>query len=212
MSPATRSRLTALTFFARRRATVQAIQQTSERSTSLQAVVDESGKLLSRSIIADPYGDDAESINGPAVDKMTMKGTKDSLELKVSLHLTEPLDVSRINAVRLAPTTATPIASDPYAITWTLNGAVTTDLKIEGSETLRSLTFGPSAPVLFGGYTISATDIGQRFASTAAGSTFTATPYNITSLAHLRTRHPTDIGAALVMPPLTTHPYAGPLT
>ncbi|MDQ6799900.1 MAG: DUF6531 domain-containing protein, partial [Acidobacteriota bacterium] len=42
---------------------------------SLQAVLDESGKLLSRTIIADPYGEDAETLAGPAVDKITIKGT-----------------------------------------------------------------------------------------------------------------------------------------
>jgi RHS repeat-associated protein len=179
---------------------------------SLQAVVDESGKLVSRSIIADPYGEDAQAINGPAVDKITIQGTKDSLELKISLHLTEPIDPSTITNVRLVPTTATPTASDPYTITWTINGAVTTNLSVEGVETLRSQTFGPAAPVLFSGFTVSATDIAQRFASTPAGSTFTSMPYNIHSLALLGTREPTDVGSALVMSPFKAHPYTDPFT
>src|SRR5947208_12411408 len=124
MSPALRSQATARIFFEHLRATAPAISRTSKRSNALQAVLDESGKLLSRSIIADPYGEDAESINGPAVDKITMQGTKDTLELKVSMHLTEPVDPTTIANVRLAPTTATPALTDAYTITWTISGAV----------------------------------------------------------------------------------------
>src|SRR5205085_98844 len=104
----------------------------------LQAVLDDSGKLLTRTILADPYGEDAESISGPTVDKITMQGTKDTLEVKVSMHVTEPVDPTTIANVRVAPTTATPVATDAYTITWTMNGAVTSNLTIEGVETLRS--------------------------------------------------------------------------
>src|SRR5581483_6987886 len=79
---------------------------------SLQAVVDESGKLVNRTLIADPYGEEAEALNGPAVDRIAVSGTKDSGEVKISMHLTEPVDPSTIPAGMSL--------TDPYTITTTL--------------------------------------------------------------------------------------------
>jgi len=167
-------------------------------SGALQAVVDESGKLISRSFIADPYGEDAESINGPAVDKITVAGSASASEVKIRVHLTDPVEASTIPAGT--------VLSDSYTITWTLS-ELTSDLRIE-LPNVRSTTFGPSVPVLFPGFTITAASVAQAFAS----RNFTLTPYNVTSLAQLGTRDATDVSAALVFSPFKAHPYTDPFT
>ena len=158
---------------------------------SLQAVIDESGKVVSRSIIADPYGEDAETLNGPAVDKITVTGS--ATGVKVNVHVTEPVETSTV------PAAAT--LSDPYTITWTMP-ALTSDFKI-AIPGVRSTTFGPSVPVLFSGYTVTAASVAQ------AGHDFTLTPYNVQSLSLLGTR---DTNEALVISPFKAHPYTDPFT
>src|SRR5207237_4028879 len=143
---------------------------------SLQAVVDESGALVNRTIVADPYGEDAEALNGPAVDKITISGT--SSETKVSMHVTEPIDVSTLGGARLVPP-ATPVLSDPYTVTWTLASMPSQgNLSIEVT-TLRSPTFGPTVPVLFSSFSHSLASLPH--------APYTITPFNVTSLATLGT-------------------------
>ncbi len=119
------------------------------------------------------------------MDKITISGT--SSDVKINMHVTEPVDASTLGGVRLVPT-ATPVLTDPYTVTWTL-----TSLPAQGNlsievTTLRSTTFGPSVPVLFSGFTISLSAIPRDS---------TITPYNVTSLATLGTRATTDVSAAL---------------
>ncbi|HUJ14905.1 MAG TPA: hypothetical protein VL284_14055, partial [Thermoanaerobaculia bacterium] len=168
---------------------------------SLQAVVDESGALVNRTIVADPYGEDAEALNGPAVDKITISGSGSTTT--VSMHVTEPVDPSTIAGAVLTPV-ATPSLADANTIQWTL-----TSLPQQGNlsiqtTSLRSTTFGPGVPVLFPGFTISVSAIPRD--GTAI------TPYDIGSLTQLGTRAQTELGAALVMSPFKAHPFTDPFT
>src|SRR5581483_98711 len=147
------------------------------------------------------YGEDAETLNGPAVDKITINGS--ASETKVMMHVTEPLDPSTLSGVRLTPSAPAAVLSDPQTIAWTL-----TSLPAQGNvsieiTSLRSTTFGASVPVLFSGFTISVSAIPRDG---------TITPFDLTSLAQIGMRGQTDLSATLVMSPFKAHPFTDPLT
>src|SRR5207237_10009320 len=123
---------------------------------SLQAVVDESGALVNRTIVADPYGEDAEALNGPAVDKITISGT--SSETKVRMHVTEPIDVSTLGGARLVPP-ATPVLSVPSTVALTRASVPSEGNRSSEATTLRSSTVGPSVPRALSGLSQSVTSL-----------------------------------------------------
>ena len=98
---------------------------------SLQAVVGETGELISRTILSDAYGEQEATLTGPAVDRMTITATNGTVE--ISLHLTDPLDPTTAptgatlttitksgTPITTAPQPPTTTPTDPYTLTWTL--------------------------------------------------------------------------------------------
>jgi RHS repeat-associated protein len=139
-------------------------------TSSLQAVIGESGQLLARNLPSDPFNQDPSTIAAPTADKVTISGTKDATgaitQVTVQLHLTEPLSAATLaGGTRLASVTTAgavakassvvAVASNPYTLTWTIPAsdwtALTTApaasaLSVAITNTLRSTTFGPDVP------------------------------------------------------------------
>jgi RHS repeat-associated protein len=132
---------------------------------TLQAVISESGQLLARGLMGDPYGEQQYALSAPAVDHVNLTRNPDH-SVQISLHATEPLDANTIASgtrlaaltangtlIRTATTTAT--QPDPNTIAWTLTAsdwtALTTNaasVSIAATSSLRSTTYGAEVPIL----------------------------------------------------------------
>ena len=132
---------------------------------TLQAVVSETGQLLSRGLTGDPYAEQQYAITAPAIDHVKLAQNADHSVL-ITLHATEPLNPTTIAAgSRLAAlsstgtllrnSSATATQPDPNTVAWTLTAAdwtaLTTNaasLSIAATSSLRSTTYGPEVPIL----------------------------------------------------------------
>jgi len=133
---------------------------------SLQAVVDSTGTMVERVVYADSYGDEPRYLQGPIVDRISLKAKKDGngdiQNVDVKVHFTEAIDSSTVaGGVRLAAidsaktvvyqTGVAPAADDKYSVHWSLtktdwdqfrtaaNGA---SLEIAVGNTLRATAWG----------------------------------------------------------------------
>ena len=143
---------------------------------SLQAIVDENGRLLARNLPTDVYGEEQVAIAAPAIDEVKLTATKDTngniTQVAVTMHATEPLDASTIatgtrlaavasNGTLVRTATATPTQPNPYTITWTMSASewnaliatsggntAPTAISIGAKSSLRSTTYGIDIPIL----------------------------------------------------------------
>jgi hypothetical protein len=92
---------------------------------SLQAILSETGKIVSRTIVTDPYGDDEVTLPGAAVAKVIVRNTTGSpAGVDVDVTFTEPIDATTLaEGVHLSSLTVT----DTTAATATATPALTTD-------------------------------------------------------------------------------------
>ncbi|HEX6975413.1 MAG TPA: hypothetical protein VF147_13505, partial [Vicinamibacterales bacterium] len=102
----------------------------------LQAILSESGRIVSRTIVSDPYGDGEIAMSGAAVERVTMTRTQ-SDGVNVDVTFTEPIDATTLasgvtlRSLKLAQppavaatSTVTPtLTSDGHTVRWSLTSA-----------------------------------------------------------------------------------------
>lgn len=128
-------------------------------TSTLQAVLDPNGHLVSRNLQNDPYGADDLTLTGPAVDRVAIDIAA-SGTVTVSLHTTDPLDPTTVptGATLTAGAVASPVPptlTSPHLITWTFTPTAwtafttpATPLAIAATATLRSTTWSPTTLIL----------------------------------------------------------------
>lgn len=76
---------------------------------NLQVILTETGKIVTRTILTDPYGDGEIVLAGPAVEKVTVKpGSGSPAGVHVDIEFTEPIEAATLAAgMRLSALTST---------------------------------------------------------------------------------------------------------
>ena len=136
----------------------------------LQAILNESGRIVARTIISDPYGDGEVVLPGPAVEKLTVgRGTGTPAGVYVDLEFTEPIDAATLaDGMRLSSlntggttiftSTVVPgLVGDGRLVRWDLTPAQWAELanapnaralSVSVTAALRSSTYTHGAAVL----------------------------------------------------------------
>ena len=126
---------------------------------SLQAVADNTGKLVERVLYADSFGDAPRYLQGAVADHITVANNAGTRS--IAIHFTESVDATTIAAgtrlvaldqsgsILCTATTAPTLSSDEHTLTWTINSADWTTLtqgaqsvQIGVSNTLRFPAWG----------------------------------------------------------------------
>jgi RHS repeat-associated protein len=207
---------------------------------TLQAVINESGQLVARSLTADAYAEQQYTISAPAIDQVKLTQNPDH-SVKIALNATEPLDPTTIAAgtrlaalaangtlVRTSP--AVPTQSDPNTITWTVTAAEWTALtnnaasmSIAATASLRSTTYGSQIPILPATPEMSATgnvfstatlpiEVREPIATIQSQfvATATDTPFTLPTLSAIAFTN--DIVPSLILSPFQALPFVEPMT
>ncbi|HEX6177740.1 MAG TPA: RHS repeat-associated core domain-containing protein [Thermoanaerobaculia bacterium] len=139
-------------------------------SKSLQVVVSEQGKIVSRAVAGGAYGEDEAVLTGPAIDKIAVTAKKDDagnvVAIDVLVRSTEDLDVATLaSGFRLAvvdgggqalrTTTAAVSLHDRATAKWTLTRAEwdafagsSGTLSVAATSTARAATWGDEVGML----------------------------------------------------------------
>ncbi|MBW3565715.1 MAG: DUF2235 domain-containing protein [Acidobacteria bacterium] len=114
----------------------------------LQAVLNESGEIVSRASSNGAYGEESFGIPGPAIDRISISATTDSTgalsSMELELRSTEILDAATIaSGTRLVSLDAegsvltsssvTPLLDDPWTVRWSLTSAQWSELSVDAS-------------------------------------------------------------------------------
>jgi RHS repeat-associated protein len=139
----------------------------------LQAILNDRGEIVSRSLPNDPYGGDDADFTGPAVDGASVIVTKNATgaidRVEIRVHATERLSIptvasgSRLAAVdaaglvlRTSSAPATRALDDPFTLRWTLTAEEWTtltatpavDLSVAATSALRAETWSLATPFM----------------------------------------------------------------
>lgn len=144
---------------------------------TLQVVLNRNGEVVARSITTDPFGGEQFELGGAAIDRISIKATKDSegnlTNVVVSMRSTEQLAEATVESgarlaavdgdgdvIRTASAAPAIDPDDPYTVRWTLNAAAwnalvdsssapaPVSLSIGATSSLRAAVWAIDVPLL----------------------------------------------------------------
>ncbi|HUF10764.1 MAG TPA: RHS repeat-associated core domain-containing protein, partial [Rhodothermales bacterium] len=204
----------------------------------LQLVINSDGEVVSRQISQDPYGGEESTLEGAAVDKITVTATKSSSgtldAVVISVRLTEAIDSGTLpDGALIAGTPVTPTLPTPHTLRWTFTAAewaALPSLTITITNQLRAAAWSATSPILppphwalaskpvFTSatapfeYRESLASISTWLATIGSDETRTATLYEVENLASMGTSPTATPAQLIVASTFQALPFVDPAT